>query len=61
MEDTNRDIILFVFGAVILATLWVKFWVEPRDEFFAQVMDCMGERADELAYNECATNVSTQK
>ena len=61
MEDTNRDIILLIFGGVILATLWVKFWVEPRDELFAQVMDCMGERVEEAAYNECVAAIRAQK
>ena len=60
MKNPDRDSILFVFGVVILAALWVKFWVEPRDEFFAQVMDCMDDRTDEAAYKECAGNVRKQ-
>ena len=56
MNSAIIDTAVFVSIGLFVGLAWFKFYVEPRDEFLGQVMDCMAEQGDidqRLAYNIC--------
>lgn len=42
-----------------LALAWFFLYVQPREEFLGQVMDCMGGDASEASYQRCVEEIST--
>jgi len=45
---------------VAVATLgWFFMYVQPREEFLGQVMECMGNDNSEAAYDRCAEEIRT--
>ncbi len=53
-KNLNLDLVAATLLAVIAGTAWYFYWVQPRDEFFHAVIDCMGEDMSEAVYQECA-------
>lgn len=47
---------VFAFAGVA-AVLWFVFYVQPRDQFLHDVMDCMGDDVSEPAYQRCAEEI----
>jgi len=50
---------LVVVGAVGLAVAfgWYKYWVEPRDAFVAQILECTDGDRSRAAYDRCIETI----
>ena len=59
IERTESIILIFV--GLIGMSLWYKYWVEPQDEMRYAVMECMGDRTSEAAYQECHQNLANER
>mgnify|MGYP001404838534 CR=1 FL=1 len=53
--------LLLIFTGLAGATLWYKFWVMPHDQMRFEVMECMGDRVSEAAYQECHQQLANER
>ena len=52
-----KETALFMTILLTFGVAWYKVWVEPRDIYLNQVMDCMGEDREKESYKRCAKQV----
>ena len=57
-QDDLIGIVLLSMCFAVLMASWM-YWVNQRDEFLGEVMDCMVE-VTEFEYNRCATTVAEE-
>ena len=53
--------IILIFVGLIGMTLWYSYWVKPHDEMRLAVMECMGDRMSEAAYQECHQYLANER
>lgn len=57
MLNENKDAVVAVIVASVLAFVWWAMWVQPNEEIAYQIMDCMGHDTSEQAYEDCRQQV----
>lgn len=53
--------VILIFAGLIGMTLWYSYWVKPHDEMRYAVVECMGDRNSEAAYQECHQQLANER
>jgi len=61
MKAEHRTFLLLVGPLVLLAVLWTKFYVQPRQDFLMEVSECTGADASQDAWTRCVRIVRERK